>query len=104
MFLGSPGYWYGRVFWAHFEVVPVPKHVKTTAIDAAHRAASIGAVFKRLRCSDRAEIWIYSTILSRVSATSRIPYFAGISRFEHFLVLPHHVLCCQSTALVNLRP
>ena len=51
-FFSGPAQRYPRVFWAHFGFVPVPKHGKTPAIDAAHRAASIGTAFEPLRCSD----------------------------------------------------
>ena len=55
--MGKKNFWgpaqrYPRVFWAYFGFVPVTKHDKTTAINAAHRAASIGTAFEPLRCSD----------------------------------------------------
>ena len=55
LFFWGPAQRYPRVFWAYFGFVPVPKHDKTPAIDAAHRAASIGTAFEPLRCLDRLE-------------------------------------------------
>ena len=65
-FSSSPAQRYPRVFWAHFERYLAPKHDKTPAIDAAHRAASIDTVFEPFRCSDWLKTWIPSTILSPI--------------------------------------
>ena len=59
----SPAQRYPRVFWAY---LGTSKHDKTTAIDAAHRAASIGTAFEPLRCSGWLKTWISSTILTPI--------------------------------------